>query len=347
MTVLPAFKGVLAPVAWRGGAVDLLDQSLLPGRTVVVRIADPQVMAEAIRALRVRGAPAIGIAAAYGMVLAATVSPDAQYLTRAADVLRSARPTAVNLAWALDQMLAVVASHRSEGPAELRAALLAEARRIHDEDVRANQRIGELGAALLLEGSRVLTICNTGALATGGYGTALGVVRAAWEQGKLRMVYACETRPLLQGARLTAWEFLQERIPFRLLADSAAGALLARGEVDAVLVGADRIARNGDTANKIGTYTLAVLAHRHGVPFYVVAPSSTLDLHTPSGAEIPIEERDEAEVLAVHGQAVAPPGARAWNPAFDVTPHDLITAIVTERGVLSPPYDRSIPAAVA
>jgi methylthioribose-1-phosphate isomerase len=244
-------------------------------------------------------------------------------------------------------MLVTFAARRGADPTAICAALLAEALRIHAEDVQANRKMGELGAALLSKESRILTICNTGALATGGYGTALGVVRSAWAQRKIKVVYVCETRPLLQGARLTAWELVQEGIPFRLLVDSAAGTLLARGGVDAVLVGADRIAANGDTANKIGTYPLAVLAARHGVPLYVVAPVSTLDRRTSSGEDIPIEERDEEEVLAVCGQPVAPSGAQAWNPTFDVTPHELITAIVTERGVLSPPYETSIVAAVA
>jgi methylthioribose-1-phosphate isomerase len=346
-TGYPTLDGALAPVAYAGDRVDVLDQTRLPARAEVLRIATPGQMADAIRRLAVRGAPAIGIAAAYGIVLAAQESCAPEHIASAAQVLRAARPTAVNLGWALDRMLATFASHVDAEPAAIRAALLAEAQLIHREDVRGNRRIGELGAALLAQGARALTICNTGALATGGYGTALGVVRSAWAQRKIELVYVCETRPLLQGARLTAWELGHEGIPFRLVADSAAGALLALGGADVVLVGADRIARNGDTANKIGTYTLAVLAARHRVPFYVVAPTSTLDPDTPSGAEIPIEERDEREVLAFHGQPVAPPGARAWNPAFDVTPHELITAIVTERGVLSPPYDESIPAAVA
>ena len=338
---------MIRPLEWENGTVRVLDQTALPKREVWLRLTRWEEVAEAIRRLVVRGAPAIGIAAAYGMVLAAQADAAPEHLARVAELLRSARPTAVNLGWALDRMLAAAASQRGQGPEELPAALLAEAQRIHDEDIAANRRMGELGAALLPRGARVLTICNTGALATGGYGTALGVVRAAWEEGKIELVYACETRPLLQGARLTAWELIQEGIPFRLVVDSAAGGLLARGGVGAVLVGADRIAQNGDTANKVGTYSLAVLAARHGVPFYVVAPTSTLDPRTPSGEGIPIEERSEEEVLSLHGQPVAPRGARAWNPAFDVTPHDLVTAIVTERGVVTPPYERGLRAALA
>ncbi|HEC63193.1 MAG TPA: S-methyl-5-thioribose-1-phosphate isomerase, partial [Candidatus Acetothermia bacterium] len=209
------------------------------------------------------------------------------------------------------------------------------------------RKMGEFGANLLPQGARVLTICNTGALATGGYGTALGVVRSAWERGNLELVYVCETRPRLQGARLTAWELLKERIPFKLVVDSAAGFLMARGKVDAVLVGADRIAKNGDTANKIGTYTLAVLARRHEIPFYVVAPTSTVDLDLESGEQIPIEQRGEEEVLTPYGCRLAPEEAGAWNPAFDVTPAELITAVVTERGVIEPPYHETIPGSLA
>jgi len=339
---------MMSPLRWQNGVLHLLDQTRLPHEEIWLDLVYWEGVAAAIRTMQVRGAPAIGIAAAYaialGMQAPAVEKDPAARFAKIATGLRATRPTAVNLFWAIERMERVFNEH-ADSP-DLPALLVSEAEAIHAEDIAANRRIGEHGARLLPQRARVLTICNAGALATGGYGTALGVVRAAWEQGKLRMVYVCETRPLLQGARLTAWELLQERIPFRLLADSAAGALLARREVDAVLVGADRIARNGDTANKIGTYTLAVLAHRHGVPFYVVAPTSTVDLRTPSGTEIPIEERDEAEVLTLHGQPVAPPGARAWSPAFDVTPHSLVTAIVTERGVLCPPYD-SVPAALA
>lgn len=342
---------MLTPVYWENGAVKLLDQTRLPHEEVWLSLTHWREVAEAIREMRIRGAPAIGIAAAYGLALAvwhlpAGGDPDAVF-REAAQGLARTRPTAVNLFWAIRRMERAFREHRSTGLPALKEALLREAEKIHEEDVAANRRIGTFGASLLPKGTRVLTICNTGALATGGYGTALGVVRAAWEDGKLELVYACETRPRLQGARLTAWELLREGIPFRLIADSAAGWLMSRVGVDAVLAGADRIARNGDTANKIGTYTLAVLARRHGIPFYVVAPTSTVDLELGSGREIPIEERGEEEVLAPYGCRLAPEGARAWNPAFDVTPAELITAIVTERGVLKPPYHETIPQSLA
>lgn len=337
---------MIKPLYWEDGTVKLLDQTRLPQEEVWLTLTRWEEVAEAIRAMRVRGAPAIGIAAAYGLALAIwNLSPGADSkaaFQEAAEGLTRTRPTAVNLFWAIRRMGRVFEEFQCEGRAALREALLREAKRIHEEDIQANRQLGVHGAALLPAGARVLTICNTGALATGGYGTALGVVRQAWADGKLELVYACETRPRLQGARLTAWELLREGIPFRLIVDSACGLLMVRGEVDAVLVGADRIARNGDTANKIGTYTLAVLAQRHGVPFYVVAPTSTVDLELETGDRIPIEERGEEEVLAPYGCRLAPEGARAWNPAFDVTPAELITAIVTERGVLRPPYRKTI-----
>ncbi len=342
---------MIRPVYWEDGAVRLLDQTRLPHEEVWLSLTRWEEVAEAIREMRVRGAPAIGIAAAYGLALAIWrlpegADPDAAFRA-AAQGLAGTRPTAVNLFWAIRRMEWVFQEHRSRGLPALKGALVREAERIHEEDIAANHRIGEYGAGLLPQGVRALTICNTGALATGGYGTALGVIRAAWEEGKLELVYACETRPRLQGARLTAWELLKEGIPFKLIADSAAGFLMAQGGVNAVLVGADRIARNGDTANKIGTYTLAVLAKRHGVPFYVVAPTSTVDLDLENGEKIPIEERGEGEVLSPYGCRLAPEGARAWNPAFDVTPAELITAIVTERGVIKPPYHETIPEALA
>ncbi len=342
---------MIKPVYWEDGAVKLLDQTRLPQEEVWLSLTRWEEVAEAIREMRVRGAPAIGITAAYGLALAIWhlpegSDPDAAFRA-AAQGLSGTRPTAVNLFWAIRRMERVFQEHRSRGLTALKGALVREAERIHEEDIAANHRIGEYGTGLLPQGVRALTICNTGALATGGYGTALGVIRSAWAEKKLKLVYACETRPRLQGARLTAWELLREGIPFRLIADSAAGFLMARGEVDAVLVGADRIAVNGDTANKIGTYTLAVLAKRHGVPFYVVAPTSTVDLDLENGEKIPIEEREEGEVLSPYGCRLAPEGARAWNPAFDVTPAELITAIVTERGVIKPPYHETIPETLA
>jgi len=283
-------------------------------------------VADAIRRMAVRGAPAIGVAAAYGMALATDVD-------RAARVLAETRPTAVNLRHALDRVLA---AHREGRP------LLEVARELHREQVEADRALAAHGAELLSEGDSVLTHCNTGPLATGGYGTAGGVIRAGFEAGRVREVWVTETRPLLQGSRLTAWELERLGIPFRLVTDAGVGALLARGMVERVVVGADRIAANGDVANKIGTYAAAALARRHGVPFYVAAPRSTIDPEAPDGAAIPIEERDPAEVTSVGGMPIAPPSARAANWAFDITPHDLVTAIVTEAGVLEPPYEKSI-----
>ncbi|MFN3346851.1 MAG: S-methyl-5-thioribose-1-phosphate isomerase [Candidatus Bipolaricaulaceae bacterium] len=340
---------VFRPLFWEEDHLVLLDQTRLPWEEGWLRLRTWEEVAEAIQNLRVRGAPAIGIAAAYGLALAALRpkpghTPSQEFL-EAKEGLRKTRPTAVNLFWALERMTrAFLACSKEE---ELFPLLLEEALRIHEEDIAANLRMAELGAALIPEGARVLTICNTGALATGGHGTALGVIRTAWTQGKLGMVYACETRPVLQGARLTAWELLREGITFRLIADFAAGLLFRRGEVDVVLVGADRIAKNGDFANKVGTYVLALLANRHGVPFYVVAPSSSFDLALPFGEAIPVEERSEAEVLEPYGCRFAPQGTRAWNPAFDLTPSELVAAFVTEKGVIRPPYERTIPATLS
>jgi methylthioribose-1-phosphate isomerase len=294
----------------------LLDQRRLPEAEVELECRSATEVAEAIRSLAIRGAPAIGIAAAYGYALAAAHGED---LGEAERVLRASRPTAVNLGWALDRM-------RAEPTAEA-------ARRIHRDEVDRCRQMAQHAAELFAPGTRALTHCNTGALATGGYGTALGALRAAWERGLLRHVLVDETRPLLQGSRLTAWELEADGIPFSVIADSAAGAVMAAGEVDCVVTGADRIAANGDTANKIGTYGLAVLASHHGIPFYVVAPTSTVDPATPTGADIPIEEREAAELTGRF---------EARNPAFDVTPAALITAIVTERGVHRPPYNSAL-----
>jgi methylthioribose-1-phosphate isomerase len=287
-------------------------------------------VADAIRRLAVRGAPAIGIAAAYGLALAALRG---RPFEEAAELLASTRPTAANLRWAIDR---AAATDRSAD------ALLELARSLQAAQLDADRRMGEIGARLFGSDERVLTHCNTGALATGGRGTALGVIETAWEDGRVAEVWVDETRPLLQGARLTAWELEQSGIPYRVVADASAGALMARGLVDRVVVGADRIAANGDVANKIGTYTLAVLAARHQVPFYVAAPVSTIDPGTPTGSDIPIEERDPDEVTAIGETPVAPPGAPAANWAFDVTPNELVTAIITEEGVLEPPYEESI-----
>lgn len=340
---------MIRPLFWEEDHLVLLDQTRLPWEERWLRLRTWEEVAEAIRALRVRGAPAIGIAVAYGLTLAALNpqpgrTPKEEFFA-AKEGLKTTRPTAVNLFWALERMDR--AFHACANEEKLAEALLAEAKRIHEEDIAANLRIGELGAALLPPKARILTLCNTGALATGGHGTALGIIRTAWAHGKLSLVYACETRPVLQGARLTAWELLREGIPFRLIADFAAGLLFRRKEVDVVLVGADRIAKNGDFANKLGTYVLAVLANRHYIPFYAVAPSSSFDLSLPSGEAIPIEERPEEEVLRPYGWAFAPEGARAWNPAFDITPGELAGAFVTEKGVIYPPYDRTIPATLS
>jgi len=334
--MMPAQR--IQPIRWQDDHVVILDQTLLPNEEQYLRCGRVAEMAEAISALRVRGAPLIGIAAAYGIALAAQGDPGGllDRVEEAAALLRATRPTARNLFWAIDRM---VARAREGASAE---ALRAEALAIHEEDAETCRRIGAHGAELLKDGARVLTICNTGALATGGSGTALGVIRAAHAAGKRVEVLACETRPLLQGARLTMWELLQDGIPGTLIADGMAGTCLARGMVDIAIAGADRIARNGDTANKIGTYSLAVLARHHGVAFYVAAPMSTVDLSLADGTEIPIEERDGDEVRGFRGASVAPPGAPAFNPAFDVTPADLIRGIITERGVLGEPYEESL-----
>lgn len=316
---------------WQGDRLAMLDQRRLPAEEVWLECEDAAAVADAIRAMVVRGAPAIGIAAAYGLALAAQRGDD---LGAASERLHAARPTAVNLAWALARMR----EHAAAG-ADARA-LVAEAERIHSEDVAANERIGAFGADLLPGGAAVLTHCNTGALATGGYGTALGVIRSAWQAGDLTEVYAAETRPWLQGARLTTWELAREGIPARLFVDGAAAALMARGGVQAVVVGADRIAANGDVANKIGTCSLAVLAHYFGIPFIVAAPTSTIDPDTASGAAIPIEERAATEVTRWAGADTAPAGTEAWNPVFDITPAVLVTAIVTEQGVIHAPATR-------
>jgi methylthioribose-1-phosphate isomerase len=308
---------MVEPLRFEDGALLVLDQRLLPAEERWLRCERPAEVAECITTLAVRGAPAIGIAAAYGIALADDP-------TAAAELLGATRPTAVNLAWALEQVLAAPDA-------------LARARELHREQDEADRRLSELGAALFAPGDRALTHCNAGALATAGYGTAGGVLRAAWEQGRLEQVWVDETRPLLQGARLTTYELARAGIPYRVITDSSAGTLIARGMVERVVVGADRIAANGDVANKVGTYPLAVLAQRHGVPFYVAAPLSTVDPATPSGEAIPIEERDAGEVA---------PDQPALNFAFDVTPAELVTAIVTEAGVLEAPYEEAI-AAVA
>jgi methylthioribose-1-phosphate isomerase len=335
---------VIEPVRWAGNRLQLLDQTVLPLREVVRDYTRWEDVAEAIRTLVVRGAPAIGVAAAYGVVLAARQSAATAFDALLADLetaikgLAATRPTAVNLFWALDRMRRVAVAVSGQPVDAVRARLLAEAEAIRDEDIAANRAMGVHGAALVPAQARILTHCNAGALATAGYGTALGVIRAAHERGKVGLVWVDETRPVMQGSRLTAWEMVREGIPHRLIPDVAAGSLMARGEIDMIVTGADRITANGDTANKIGTYGLAVMARHHGVPFYVAAPFSTIDPSLPTGRDIPIEERDASEVRRTGAQQTAPDGSPVYNPAFDVTPATLISAIITERGVFTPPY---------
>jgi methylthioribose-1-phosphate isomerase len=330
------------------GCLELLDQTRLPLEIKYLKCTDYPDVAGAIKCLAVRGAPAIGAAAAYGLALAAQrikAGAKEEFVANVEEVARqlaATRPTAVNLSWALERLLQKLRGVDSGDPGALRAALLEEAHAIYSEDVAGNRKMGEYGQELIPDGARILTHCNAGALATAGYGTALGVIRAAREAGKNVSVFADETRPLLQGARLTAWEMLQEGIPVTLITDNMAGYLMAMKKVDLVIVGADRIAANGDVANKIGTYGVAVLAGEHGIPFYVAAPLSTVDLSLPAGDRIPIEEREHHEVTSFAGQPVAPPGVKVWNPAFDVTPNRLVTAIITDRGVVYPPYTENL-----
>ena len=335
-------------IEWRDDHVEMIDQTRLPGKLVMHACRTAEELAEAIRSLRVRGAPAIGVAAAYGVVLGAQQSRAEEPETFRKDVerviagLRSTRPTAVNLSWALDRLAGVVRRKGRESPEKIRQALLDEALRLHHEDAELCRRIGQNGQELVPDGARVLTHCNAGRLATGGIGTALGVLYTAHHRGKGLAVYADETRPLLQGARLTTWELSRAGIPVTLLCDNAAGRLMTEGRVDLALVGADRIAANGDVANKIGTYQVAALCHRHGLPFYVAAPFSTLDLSLSSGREIPIEERSAEEIVEISGKRLAPPGISVYGPAFDVTPAELVTAIITDRGLCWPPYREAL-----
>jgi len=341
-----------SPIRWRDDHLELIDQTRLPVEEVWLTCTRPEEVADAIRRLSVRGAPAIGVAAAYGLVVGLSAVQDAsgealrRRFDEVSELLWGTRPTAVNLHWALDRGRQVferaVQDQSAADGAAVRADLLAWAQDLHARDIETNRRIGEHGAALFADGDRVLTHCNAGALATAGYGTAIGVIHSAWDRGRVGQVWVDETRPLLQGARLTAWELQKIGIPHRLVTDSSAGSLMTRSLVDRIVVGADRIAANGDTANKIGTYVLAVLAHRHGVPFYVAAPLSTVDPETATGEQIPIEERAAGEVTSVFGTRVAPEGVEAANPAFDVTPAELITAIITEVGVLEPPFTESL-----
>ena len=337
---------------WRDGALEMVDQRLLPARIEFVACNTAADVARAIREMVVRGAPAIGCAAAYGVALDArrlghadTASFQAA-MTLALDTLAASRPTAVNLFWALARMRSLADRHADLESAVLARILLLEAHEILAEDIRINRAMGAHGAALLADGARVLTHCNAGALATGGHGTALGIIRSAVEAGKSIRVIADETRPFLQGARLTAWEMVQENIPVTLITDNMAGFLMSRGEVDAVIVGTDRVAANGDVANKIGTYMVAVLARRHAIPFYVACPLSTIDLTMPDGSSIPIEERAASEVTGFRDCQWAAQGVEVRNPSFDVTPAELVTALVTERGIIHRPDARSIRAVV-
>jgi methylthioribose-1-phosphate isomerase len=344
MTIPTTFSAI----EWTDSGLRLLDQRRLPHAEEYLLLTDAAAVAQAIRDLVVRGAPAIGITAAYGVVLSAqqhrAQATENWRAGVAADIamLAAARPTAVNLVWALERMQQTLAGM----PADPEAALLEQARHIHAADVEANRRMGELGADLIKQGDSVLTYCNTGTLATGGYGTALGVVRSAWAAGKLANVFAGETRPWLQGARLTAWELVRDDIPVTLIADNAAAFLMQRGKVQWVITGADRVAANGDVINKIGTYQLAVACRHHGVKMMVVAPLSTLDMAMPDGRQVPIEERPAAEILQLAGQPVAATGASAWNPVFDVTPAGLVDFLVTEAGVVAAPDRDSMQALI-
>ncbi len=336
----------LVPLDWQGNKLIILDQTRLPVEEVYLEITRPSQVAEAIKCLAVRGAPAIGVAAAYGVALGAleiqagTRSEFLKQLKTIIKMLGDSRPTARNLFWAIERMERVASSGKTL--TEIKKTLIAEALKIHEEQIVSDEDLGLLGATLIDEGDTILTICNTGILATAGYGTALGVIKKANAEGKNIKVIVVETRPLLQGARLTAFELKRTGIPFILITDSMAGSFMRQGKVDAVITGADRIARNGDAANKIGTYTLAVLAKEHGLPFYVAAPSSTVDLSIASGDDIVIEERQPEEVTCFQGVRTAPEGIRVANPAFDVTPHEYITAIITEKGIFRGEFERAL-----
>jgi methylthioribose-1-phosphate isomerase len=346
---------MLPTIDLQDDVIVMVDQRKLPAQEIYVRCRTAPEVAKAIRTMVIRGAPAIGVAAGMGIALGmrrSTAKGTNQFAVefqKLCDLMAATRPTAVNLFWAIDRMKRAFAAgaQAGESPEEISKRLDREAKAIHDEDVANCRAMGGHGAAMVPDGARVLTHCNAGALATAGYGSALGVIRAAVEQGKKIAVFADETRPFLQGARLTAWELVRDGIETTVITESMAGPLMRAGEIDVVVVGADRIAANGDTANKIGTYTVAVLAHEHKIPFYVAAPLSTIDLATPEGDQIPIEERDEREVSHLGSSRLTPVGAHIRNPAFDVTPHRYIAGIVTERGILRPPYSESLKQAFA
>jgi methylthioribose-1-phosphate isomerase len=333
-------------IEWKGDRVRILDQRRLPQEVRYLDCRDAFSVAQAIRTMAIRGAPAIGVAASMGIALAANKNPCIQpgpfhkNLEKVCHEMRQTRPTAVNLFWAVDRMKRILDQIHGYGIEKTKAKLVEEALRIYKEDVEIDKKIGEFGKRLINNGDGVLTHCNAGALATAGFGTALGVIYAAWKEGKRFHVFVDETRPLLQGARLTAWELSQAKIPVTVLTDSMSGWLMKQGRIDLVMVGADRIARNGDTANKIGTYSLAVLASHHHIPFYVAAPTSTLDLQLASGEEIPIEERAKEEVSHIGGRRIVPKGIKIFNPAFDVTPYQFINGIITEKGIFRKPFEK-------
>ena len=341
---------MLPTIVREADAVVMIDQRKLPGAEIYVRCKTAAEVARAIRNMVIRGAPAIGVAAAMGIAIGmrkSTTSGTQKFAAefyKVCELMAATRPTAVNLFWAIDRMKRTFAAAAKAGESvdQIKDRLDREAQAIHDEDVASCRAMGAFGAAIVPADARILTHCNAGALATAGYGTALGVIRGAAEAGKHVTVFADETRPFLQGARLTAWELVRDGIQTTVIADNMAGSLMRQGKVDLVVVGADRIAANGDTANKIGTYTVAVLAREHGIPFYVAAPLSTIDLGTPDGAHIPIEERNAREVTHAGGSQLVPDGALVWNPAFDVTPHPLIAGIITERGIFRPPFIESL-----
>jgi methylthioribose-1-phosphate isomerase len=345
MTATTVLKQSVETIEWTDGAVVMIDQTRLPRETIYVTCSDYRQVADAIRNMIIRGAPAIGVAAAMGVALGALKAQDLDSeMPLICETLAKTRPTAVNLFWAIDRMKRLYESVRHESPDQVQQRLVAEAQLIKQEDIAINEAIGRNGAPLVPDGKTVLTHCNAGALATAGYGTALGVIRAAVESGKKIDVFADETRPFLQGARLTAWELQQDGISTTIITDNMAGHFLKSGRIGCVVVGADRIAANGDVANKIGTYSVAVLAKENSVPFYVAAPISTLDLSLSSGDQIPIEERAASEVTHVQGVPLAPEGIGVANPAFDVTPNRYVTGIITERGVARAPYTESLSA---
>jgi len=339
---------MIKTLEWTDSGVRFIDQTKLPTEEIYVTCRTYEEVANAIRTMIVRGAPALGVAAAMGVALGVRESQAKDHdqlqrdFTHICDVLAATRPTAVNLFWGIRRMKQKFDEVSARPIPQIKQALIAEAQRLLAADIAANQAMGKHGAVLLPSSGGILTHCNAGALATCGYGTALGVIRAAVDSGKKLQVFADETRPFLQGSRLTAWELMKDGIPTTVISDNMAGAMMRQGKIAAVIVGADRIAANGDVANKIGTYTVAVLAKEHGIPFYVAAPFSTIDLNTPDGSQIPIEQRSPAEVTHLAGKQIAPDGVQVENPAFDVTPHQYVTAIITERGVLREPYSESL-----